>query len=87
MEDFEARLLRLEAQRFVHGFVLKYLIAALSPAGAQHSALREKLCGAVERIYERRPESFSASPEGLLSHQMALAEVEALFDLPTPRAE
>jgi uncharacterized coiled-coil protein SlyX len=83
----EERLVKLEAQRFAQGLALKFLIAILASDQSQHAALREKVCGAVDRLYDRHPEIHGASEEGHLVHQMILVEVEALFDLPTPRAE
>lgn len=70
------QLASLGAAGLAHGLVLKALLQLAVPDRTTRNALREKLCEAVERLYET---GRVIDHDGL---QRVLVEIEAVFDRP-----
>ncbi|MBE7186043.1 MAG: hypothetical protein INR68_16725 [Methylobacterium mesophilicum] len=77
----EQNVAALGSAALAHGIVIKALLALVIEDADTRAKLRDRLCDATERLYERRGD---VNHDGL---QRVLAEIEALFDRPTPRAE
>lgn len=73
----------LESRVAAHGIALKFLIARLVPDKAKRDEMRDELCGALER---QLLEKGDVSEHEHRHRQFLLAEMEVLFDRPTPGA-
>lgn len=79
----DERLDAIEDKLFVFGLAIKFALAKASPTNAGRAEMREDLCGALERHFERQ----SLTPEAGPRVQRMLAEMEALFPLAQPKAD
>jgi hypothetical protein len=71
----EQRLQYTQAVSIAHSMALKMLIPALVPDAALRKEMRNRICDAMEKMYEEP----NLKPRAHFALQAAIAEVEELF--------